>query len=439
MPNQLVSLRRRPVASRAATDLEEKTAAERKGNQSEQRVTRLVDRVSPEWRRALSYGGLVWLFSRMSLTIVTYFGVLLADRSAVAGPAQLLAAWRHWDANWYLSVATSGYSSGQSTAFFPLYPLLIHGLNMLLPWISPFASGVIVSNVALFIAVVLLVRLTEREFGINAARSATVLFVAYPAAFFLSTAYAESVFMAFVLASFLCLRGGQWLWAGLFAALATATRPTGGMLVFAFAWEFVRQSPVTWSGLRGRALRLTAWRGHGRDLRTLLLRLLATGGMFVAVGVYCAFLWSRFGDPLIFKRAEGAYWQHVRALPVKGLWLGVRALVAETADTYLGARGLLDLVPIVAFLCILVAGIRRLPVAYTLFGIAVITLSLTAPIPGDEPLQSGFRYMLAAFPVFMLLGVWCERWPWLQTGLLYAWLPLQGILVVLFLHNGWII
>ena len=95
--------------------------------------------------------------------------------------------------------------------------------------------------------------------------------------------------------------------------------------------------------------------------------------------------------------------------------------------------------PIVAFFAILILGVRRIPFGYTLFGVAVLTLSLTAPIPGDEPLQSGFRYVLPAFPVFMLLASWSERWPWLQAALLYAWLPLQGILVVLFLHSGWII
>ena len=391
------------------------------------------------WRRAWRDAAILWAVTRVALAVATYFGVLLASNNAVAGPRHLLFAWNKWDAGWFISVAQFGYANSQQTAFFPLYPILIAGLHVVLPWTSYFVCAALISNGALLVALALLLRLVERELSTSASRTTALLLLAYPAAFYLTTAYSESIFLALVLGTFLSLRSGRWVTAGVLAGLATLTRPTGGMLAFAFAWEFLRQSPVTLAHLRARQLRLAAWRGHAGDFATLAWRLLATAAIPLALGGYCYFLWRRFGNPFTFAFAESKYWYHVSALPAQGLWLGIQAVLRASPWTYYGARGLLDIVPIVAFLCIAVTGIRTIPLSYSLFGFAVILLSLIAPIPGVAPLQSGFRYLLPAFSVLMVLAVWSERWPWLRSGLIYVWLPLQGILVILFLHSAWII
>ena len=46
----------------------------------------------------------------------------------------LLNPWAHWDGVWYIKIATTGYADGDgSTAFFPLYPMLLRWLAMPLP------------------------------------------------------------------------------------------------------------------------------------------------------------------------------------------------------------------------------------------------------------------------------------------------------------------
>jgi hypothetical protein len=174
-------------------------------------------------------------------------------------------------------------------------------------------------------------------------------------------------------------------------------------------------------------------------LRILLGRLGAIALMPLAVVLYAGYLWKRFGDPLLFKKVEGSYWNHHSALPTKGLYLGVSALFQQPFTTFVAARGLLDVVPIVCFLVIAVLGIKRVPLSFSLFGLAVVALSLMAPIAGQWPLQSGIRYLLPVFPVFVVLALWSRRWPMLETWLVYTWLPLQAILIFLFLHGGWII
>jgi hypothetical protein len=401
--------------------------------------TQIVERIGPQWAWAWRWGIALWVASRLGMVVATYFGVLLTSSGMVATPGQLVDAWKRWDANWYVQIATRGYDSPQPTAFFPLFPLLISALHAILPWLTYFGCALVLSNSALLAALVLLVHLTEREFGSAVASNTALLFLAYPAAFFLSTAYAEAVFLAFVLGAFGALRAGRWPLAGLLAALATLTRPTGGMLIFAFGWEYLRQSPLTWADLRSNGLAILSSGGPKKAARTLVVRLLAMAGMPLAVGLYSGYLWWRFGQPLLFKKVEGAYWQHVRASPISGLVQAVRPLIHSPLTTYVDARGLLDVVPILLFLGVMVVGLRQLPLAYTLYGLAVIALSLTAPIPGNWPLQSGIRYLLPAFPVFIVLALLGQRWPAIRTLLLYSWLPLQGILIFLFLHGQWII
>lgn len=405
-------------------------------------------RLGPEWARAWRWGAVVWVTSRLGMIVVTYVAVLLGSllvpdtdsnaasaRHGLVSLGAFLRAWQRLDANWYVGIATQGYTSPYPTAFFPLYPLLIRGLHQALPWVSPLTCALIVSNAALLAALVLLVRLTERELGVQASRTSAVLLMAYPAAFCLSAGYTEATFLAFVLGAFLALRTGRWTVAGALAAAATLTRPTGGLLLLPFAWEYLRQSPVSWGELRASGLRWKHWAGQGGAVRILLGRLVAIAGIPLAVGAYSVYLWVRFGNPIIFLKAERMYWNHQHTSPVGGLALALTALARHPFTSYADARGLLDLVPILLCSGVLLLGARRLPVAYTLFGLGIMALTLMAPIPGDRPLMSGVRYVLSAFPAFMLLGMWGQRWPALRICLTQLWLPLQGILLLLYLYG----
>ncbi|HZM68734.1 MAG TPA: hypothetical protein VFB95_00035, partial [Candidatus Cryosericum sp.] len=82
------------------------------------------------------------------------------------GPAAL-EIWARWDAEWYLLIAERGYGAddafvglpvayqrGDDTGFFPLYPGLIRSLSA--TGLTPLAAGVLVSNLALLLALWLL-------------------------------------------------------------------------------------------------------------------------------------------------------------------------------------------------------------------------------------------------------------------------------------------
>jgi len=67
----------------------------------------------------------------------------------------------------------------------------------------------------------------------------------------------------------------------------------------------------------------------------------------------------------------------------------------------------------------IVLGVRRLPLAYTLFMVGVVALPLFGPTT-LKPLMSLPRFALAAFPMFIVFALVTERRPVLRAILLAA-------------------
>jgi hypothetical protein len=146
---------------------------------------------------------------------------------------EALAQLGGWDTTWYLDVARRGYEQdlGQvgdvftNLAFFPLLPgimalLLALGLN-------PFVGALVVSNVAFLGALAGLHSLTAARAGEAAAARATWTLALLPTAVYASLAYTEGIALACAVGAALAAWRGRYLLAGLAAAAAALTRPTG--------------------------------------------------------------------------------------------------------------------------------------------------------------------------------------------------------------------
>lgn len=130
-----------------------------------------------------------------------------------------------WDSGWFLSIAEHGYTSKQVTAFFPLYPLVVHGVAEVVR--SYVVAGVLVSLAAGAIAVIVLHRLARPLLG-EAGANDTVLFVVlYPLAFVFTAAYSDGLFLALAAGSFLAATQRRPLLAGVLGGLACGTRLIG--------------------------------------------------------------------------------------------------------------------------------------------------------------------------------------------------------------------
>ena len=78
-----------------------------------------------------------------------------------------------------------------------------------------------------------------------------------------------------------------------------------------------------------------------------------------------------------------------------------------------------------------------MPVMYLLYVVGVFYSDLAAPMVGREiPLPSVGRHMLLAVPVFLLLGKWSAKRPWLDTLIISLGLMLQGVFLVAVMHGN---
>ncbi|HEX8034607.1 MAG TPA: mannosyltransferase family protein [Ktedonobacterales bacterium] len=392
------------------------------------------------WRAIVLQALAVWAATRIAYLGFTYFALLYSSSSRqltgqTISPDQLLSSWVHWDGYWYIRIATLGYYDVQSTAFFPLYPLLIHIVTLVLGQSHIIAAALLVSNLGSLGAFIGVALLAANEAGNTETSWRTLrILAAYPLAFFMTAPYTEGIFLAFAVAALFCARRGSWRWAILWALLAGFTRPTGVALILPMFWEYGRQHDwwrrTAWNNFQ--------WRERLR-LATLGEGILVVGAVPISVVVYMLYCWAQLGHPLAAINAERVYWGH-HAMPFgQGLILDIITFLRIPAFSDQQAALLFNLVPSLVVIALTLAAIRRTPLAFTLYSGGVVYLSLASPAVGPgvlDILHSVGRYLVVAAPVFLLLALWSERRPWLDMLLTSGGFLIQAILALVYLHNG---
>jgi hypothetical protein len=344
-------------------------------------------------------------------------------------PSGLLSYWAHWDGAWYTEIATEGYDlrAPASTAFFPVFPMIMRvGASL---GGGPALWGVLISLVATLFALYFLYRIAEKFRGRATARAATLAFACFPTAFFLNAPFTEALFVA-------SAAGSLWsayvrrdmLLAGLLGAIAAATRNPGVLLLIPLLYEWLRdRQEFGWRGLWEMALVPTGLLG------------------------YMAFLWARFGDPMIFAQAQTDYWGRELTNPLTTLeeaWNAAGESVGYLLDPAplfldpsvgptLEASGAVNIAFLVFFLVLMGFGFAVLPPGLSVYSFVVMLLHILTPSP-LIPLLGLPRFLLEAFPLFLALGLLLAR----SRLALGAWLLISGglgmALTILFVTWRWV-
>ncbi len=310
-------------------------------------------------------------------------------------PPGFLSYWAHWDGAWYSEIATKGYGvrDPASTAFFPLYPMLVR-LGAALGG-GPALWGVLISLVSTLFTLYFLYGIAEKLYDWRVARAATITFAFFPTAFFLNAVYTEALFLAFS-------TGAIWaayvrrdlLLAGILGALAAATRNLGILLLIPLFLE---------------------WRSSRREFGTS--GLVALGLVPIGLAAYVIFLAGKFKDPLIFARQQSEYWGRTLTNPlltIERAWSaagdGVRYIfhpamlfLDASATPSLQASNTLNLVFLALFLVLMAVGLYVLPPGLSIYTFIITLLPVLTPTP-SFPLMSLPRFVLGAFPIFLVLG-----------------------------------
>ncbi len=151
-------------------------------------------------------------------------------------------SWANFDGEHYISIAKMGYGNGEQ-AFFPLYPYLIRLVSDLYGFKNPdllIATGIFISNVAFFMALIGLFKLISLDYSKRIAKSAIIFLLVFPTSFYFAGVYTESLFLMLVVWSFYFFRQGNYLLAGLLGASSTASRVVGIVLMPIFLFSSYR-------------------------------------------------------------------------------------------------------------------------------------------------------------------------------------------------------
>jgi hypothetical protein len=377
-----------------ATDAPEMTVTEDESPDEAPAVRDHDDRRA--WRLALIKGAVAYVVSRAM--VIAGCGIVAAQRGVdanVNGLARpngaggfIVEVLDSWDGNWYMEIVRGGYPSKipdnityfqveARAAFFPLYPMLVKAFDRVLPGSEVFA-GIFV-NFLLGALVIYVIGLLARDlFGTRPAERSMVLMAMFPASFVLSFAYSEALLILLAATCLLFLHRRQWLWAGVFAALATGTRPNG----------------VAVAAACGVAALIAIW--QRREWRALIAPALAPLG-FIAFQWY---LRVHTDEPWAWFRVQTEAW-------AEGTSFGATAIsdtfgfLTHPLDSPTDVLTAVSLFATVALLWC--AWKKRLPWPMVAYVVVVLALML---IP--ETVTARPRFVYTAFPLFLAAGAW---WP----------------------------
>ena len=160
-------------------------------------------------------------------------GAAVSTATAALNPANV---WHKWDSIWYEQIARHGYAweldtlHGQAAAaYFPLYPMVVRLILLAAPGLSFFWTASLVSNVAAFVALWLLVaKVIPRD---EVAARVVAITMLSAGSFYLSIPYTEGLFLLLVVGTLVATRFRRYELAGLLAGLSATTRVHGLALV----------------------------------------------------------------------------------------------------------------------------------------------------------------------------------------------------------------
>lgn len=285
------------------------------------------------------------------------------------------------DASWYVEIARDGYHPGPLTTetpknwtFFPLYPLLLKAIAPLFN--SYLIAGLIISNSCFLLALIVL-QLFMRHEKIDPATSDRAIWLCcfFPTSYFFISPLTESLFLLLSLGAFYFLRKERLIFSAVTLSLATATRPTGLMLLPAFLLELCKSKAST-------VIKLTS------------LAIAPLGAMF-----YMLYLHTLTGSLLAFSENQAA-WGRFKG----SFWELTASLMLNLDRVMIGWNFL-------AFnaFCALLA----LSISYYLYRRKMFSLALFLGIPVACALATGSvlsmaRFVAALFPIYLGIALMCR-------------------------------
>jgi len=323
----------------------------------------------------------------------------------------------NFDGVHYLKIAYEGYKAAFSQAFFPLYPILIRFLNILPRdlsldpryFVDPsyFYTGLILSNLFFLGFMVFFYKLLRLDYSEKIAKLSLILVLVFPTSFYFGSIYTESLFLFLAVGSIYLFRTKNYFWAGIVAALASATRVIGIFIPIVFLIE-----------------------GRKELKKSFVSLLLAPAGILI----YMFYLYKNFGDSILFLNSQpgfgaGRSAQAYILLPqVLFRYIKIFLSVKITTLTFFNAA--LEFIFATIPLSLLIVFFKKIRPSYLWFSLLALILPTLTGTLSSMP-----RYVLVAFPLFPLLTQLVgKNYKFLAAGMAI----IQIILLSMFIRGYWV-
>lgn len=357
----------------------------------------------------------IWLLIVNCFALVAFNRLNLAPDSAFDWMAngvikQPPQNWRivdihdRWDSYWYLDIAEKGYylrgeKDIANVVFFPLYPFLIKMMTPLAGG-NPVLSGWMVSSLFLFLAAVMLVRLTQRFHPEIDPLLPVMFLLIYPTAFRLNAVYSESLFLFLSLSMVYYARARKFLFASIFAALASATRIAGLFLCVLLLVEFIQSQG--WKSLFSKRV----W--------PLVLAPSGAFGFFL-------YHWMAFGDFFLYLRIQSNWGRDFEFAATDYVVRNSPYLINMVNDMFFTMLSIV----------VGILALKRLRLSYGIYMLVSMGIALST-----GTLLAVGRYSMMLFPIYLMaasMNSVTGRGAWIFTSTL-----LMALNIICFLNHYWV-
>lgn len=314
--------------------------------------------------------------------------------------------WSRWDSPHYLYIAEHGYTNTGDEAnfivFFPLYPLLVGVLNLILG--NPIISGLLISNLFFILGAVTLYKLVKLIANEELAYKASLALAIFPTSYFFSAPYAESLFLFLVVASLYSAETKSWAKAGVLAGLAAFTRPFGLLLAPSLA--------IT----------------NLRNFKNFLRILLPTG---VAFALYLLINYMVYGNPVAFSEKLQQNWYKEFAWPFEGVLSSWKLAFSGALTSHTLLVGWAEAFTTTTAYILIPFACKKMPRSWFFYYLFCLLLFSSTSFILSAP-----RYLLSVPPIFLLL-VKTVKGKWAGIFLGFASITILFALTVIFTSGQW--
>lgn len=308
--------------------------------------------------------------------------------------------WANFDGGHYLRIANEGYRH-LLYPFFPLYPLSIHILDEILKALSIhlplLASGFLVSNIAFFLALLVMIRMLILDREKNLIPLILLIVITYPTSFFYGALYNDSLFFLLASLTIFFARNRNFLAAGILGGLATLTRLNGLALIFLIAFEYMG---FNWN-FKNITSELKSKISVKEILRTKIYLIALIPAAFVG---YLFYINQISGDWQNLFTTMRIWNQSEPTIPIQVAYRYLKIFLSVPPQTLVFWVAVFEALSVAFYVAMLVFSFKKMRFSYWIFfAVSILIPSLTGTFSGMP------RYGLHLYPFFLSIALFLER------------------------------